>query len=260
MTIVDLTLPTGRRYSAKIPQNWEEVPRRHLPRFLHAAYAAADPVAARLKLIRRVAEWPMRLLWMVDPVDLYFMQETLAWITEPSHLMPFPVIWHRGVEYRLPGNGFEKASAIRWALADEFFGQLSNGGKDDAVLNLCASILASDIADRDDVSAVAEQIREMPGEYLAALVAYFAGVKAYVHKMYGAWLFRKEEEDEDDQPSGPNFGWWAVFFRVAESGTFGDYDRVLQMNFHTMCVYLVEKQKEADEARRRMRNTKAMAL
>lgn len=256
MTDIVLTTPQGRAYAAQIPQSWGEVPAQHLSRLLHAAYAAADPVGARLKAIRKMSGWPMRLLWQIDPLDLYFIQDTLQWIEHPTHEMPFPFLTIGSLKYYLPGDGFEEATCLQWALADEYFHAMEKDAN--AVMNLAAVIITHEVTDRKDVAAMAAAMRDTDATYLAALVSYFAGVKTYVHKMYGSYLFK--QADEDDQPRGPQFGWWGVFLSVAESGTFGTYDQVLQTNFHTLCVYLVQKQQEADEARRRMKNPKAFSL
>ena len=257
MTDITLTVPQGRTYAAHIPETWGEVPSRHLSRFLHAAYAAPDTVTARLKIIRKMSGWPMRLLWQVDPLDLYFIQASLDWIEQPTHVMPFPSLYVGNDQYDLPGDGFENATCLQWALADEYF-QAIGTGDEAAAMNLAAVILRSKTNDRKDVAATAKELADIQATYLAALVSYFAGVKAYVHKVYGAYLFKKD--DDEEQPTGPQFGWWGVFLSVAESGTFGTYEQVLQTNFHTLCVYLVQKQQEAEEARKRMRNPKAMAL
>lgn len=258
MTEITLIVLQGRTYAAHIPTSWGEVPERHLSRFLHAAYAAADPILARIKLIRRLAGWPMRLFWQIDPLDLYFIQESLNWIDQPTHVMPFQSLDHKGVTYDLPGDGFENATCLQWALADEYFQAITSGKDDTPVYQIAAIILRDKTTDRKQVDATARDLRTLDPTRLAALVSYFAGVKQYVHQVYGSYLFKKE--DEDDQPSGPQFGWWGVFLSVAESGTFGTYEQVLQTNFHTLCVYLVQKKKEADDARRRMQNPKAITL
>jgi len=85
-------------------------------------------------------------------------------------------------------------------------------------------------------------------------------MKMLIHKMYGAWIFdNDEEEDEQDETAyakasagkagkGPNFGWWGIYLDVAESGVFGALEKVYQTSIHDICIFLVKKRADANQA------------
>lgn len=252
----------GRHVVAYIPEAWGEVPRRHLPLFLRVAVGGPDEYSNRLRAIRAITGWPSRRLWQITPTDLWAICDTLSWTQEPRPESPFREVIHNGVTRLTPGDGFEHGTCLQWALAEEYFQQVVSG--DDQAVYLLAAVLlrpADDpVRDRKQLEADVKIMRQLKEELVGSLALYFAGVKQYVHEIYGEHLFTRTSEEEQDQPRGPHFGWWGAYLSVAESGTFGTYDQVLQTGFHTVCVYLVQKKREADEARRRMRNPKAMAL
>ncbi len=82
-------------------------------------------------------------------------------------------------------------------------------------------------------------------EYRGVAVAYALGVITYIYDTYKTTLFRPSKSKQVYKPA-LDFGWYATALQVAESGVFGDINQVLKTPFHNICVYLIEKQQQAD--------------
>lgn len=79
-------------------------------------------------------------------------------------------------------------------------------------------------------------------------VMYALGVKFFVAELYGPLLFdTNSSEGMETESSALN--WTSVNMQVAEGGVFGNYEGVLDTQFHTICTYLVVKKRE--DARRK---------
>ena len=93
-----------------------------------------------------------------------------------------------------------------------------------------------------------------------SVLLYFVGIKEYIAKNYGQFLFDEDDEDDVNIQSAtahfPNFGWWSAYLQIAESGVFGNYEQVLQTNFHRVIMFLIEKRKEAKRQRAAFSNQK----
>jgi len=112
---------------------------------------------------------------------------------------------------------------------------------------------------KEEVEARVIRMATVPTEVLLQALTWWIGMKMLINGMYGAWLFEQDEEDEEDEPAsaeatagkagkGPNFGWWGIFLDVAESGVFGPLAQVYQTSIHDVCIFLVKKRAEANQA------------
>jgi hypothetical protein len=251
----------------RIPKSWPEMPSRMLRPAMRIALGNSRPEVARLRMLGLLG-LDTALAFRIDPVSLHALTREVAWMQEPCSDMPFQELEHAGMVLTLPGHGFQEGTCLEWALADEYYEDIVRHDRAASLPLLCATLLRHTrggtrerIIDRRHIETHARTLGKLPEWVQSACLLYMSGVKQQVYDTYNEWLFKKPVEGQDEQPpSGPDFGWWGTYMSVAETGTFGTYEQVLQTGFHTLCVYLVQRKKEADEARRRMQNPKAQTL
>jgi hypothetical protein len=205
------------------------------------------------------------------------LMNAMSWMTLEAG--PRPLISnfrHKGQTYHLPATKFSNGAAKEYPIADDYYTRFLEG--DVKCLNYLIGTLArpenrdesisaqlgdkrQPLLSRADAEKRGQLLDSAPLEVKMAILMYFAGVKKYIHETYGEWLFQMPEQPDDEQEDdeveiykqqndGVMFGWWGIFMDVAESGVFGTLDQVHQTNFHTICMYLVKKKKEAKDLER----------
>lgn len=87
----------------------------------------------------------------------------------------------------------------------------------------------------------------------AASLLYAIGLKERVHQLYAKWLFSSSASADT---SALNLGWQGIAMQVAESGVFGNYESVLDSQFHDVCAWLVLKKQEHDKMESEMNRHK----
>ena len=217
---------------------------------------------------------PRRFRKDMSDLDRGALAQYLDW-TEPApdtEDAPLDRFFHRGAQYRFPSAKGANVSCIEFALCDDYYKEFTDGNAD-ALLRVSACLWREEEEDgrealkrgdartplhsKDEVEARVKRLEGVAHEVHIQALMWWIGMKVLVNKMYGKWLFEEEEEEEDmDEPAyakasagkGPNFGWWGIFFDVAESGTFGPLDKVHQASIHDICIFLVKKRADANQA------------
>lgn len=269
----------GRKtFRRALPERWGEVPEKD--RRLYYGWLIADEgkaISAILLHTLRLPAWAARALRVEEAAA---MAGVLAWakLKPDAEHLPFPSFRHRGTTYHFPTPNGENMTCIEYPLGDEYYTQFVQEESDGALLMLTATLVREECHDyrrvlreddyrvplhsRAEIRERANRLRDLPAEYQMAALLFFAGLKAYVHRVYGAHLFEDtgEEEDDDDdeqedqiakappkQDADPGFGWWGVLQDVAEAGLFGPMRDVYQASFHEVCLWLVrQRMKERD--------------
>jgi hypothetical protein len=212
----------------------------------------------------------------ISDLDFAGLTLLLDWIqAEPDcSQVPIPTWIHKGITYHFPTAKGESVSSIEYALADDYYKQFVDGDAT-ALPLLVATIVREHDSDeasalrRDDtrvplhskaeVAKRAQALQSAPTELHLQALLYFGGLKAYIHRVYGNWLFEQDEDEDGDDDTererqtakpatgGPDFGWWGIFQAVAESGAFGAIDKVYQTCIHDVCIFLVRKRAESQQ-------------
>lgn len=261
-------------WKRQLPEHWEDVPvrrRRHYCRLL----LSENGVRRVAQHLLRLPAWAIRAL---SPNQVAALEKALAWMQpKPDCVhLPFPSFRHHGQVYHLPKPKGENLTCIEYPMADEYFTEFLEQERDSALLLLCATICREENTDmavvlrkddpriplhsRAEVRDRAERLRGLPAEYQNAVLLYFAGLKEYINRTYGPWLFDDEDDGEEPQEEptpdpkkpaqkGPDFGWWGIYQDVAEAGLFGHIEQVYQTAFHDVGMWLVRKQVQADTMR-----------
>lgn len=265
-----------RSFRLHLPEHWNDVqPDAHRRRWWRWAMTL-PPEAAQRAMVRDLLPRWVRL--RISALDFAALAHLLSWTKAEADcdVVPVPSFQHKYVTYHFPKPKGENLVCIEFPLADEYYQQfLDDNANERALMCLLATLAREQNYDteavlrqgdarialhsREEVEARADRLRGVPGEYCLQALLWFAGMKGYVHRVYGPWLFEQEDEEEEDAPSGspeggenagsPNFGWWGIYQGVAESGVFGTISQVHQAAFHDVCVYLVRKRVEAEAMR-----------
>lgn len=251
-----------RRFVLHVPSSWEDVHWWYRQRWWRKLMTLPRPDAIRAMVRDLTPRWVRKHLSELDMAGITLLFDWMQAEADCSDV-PVPDFIHRGVTYHMPAVKGENMSCMEFGLACDYYDQFTRGDSG-ALLKLVACLWREADPDaaagrkREDVRVPlfskaevthrAQLLRDAPHELLLQALLYFSGLKAFMHKIYGTWLFEPPDE-EDDEPgsrdtSGPNFGWWGTFQQVAESGVFGDINQVHQAHIHDVCVFLVRKQVE----------------
>lgn len=264
---------TRRTYRRELPDSWEGVPASRLLFLLRLAFLR-EPDQARSAALDDLLRLPQHALRSIDPMDRVRLEETLHWLKVDTTDKPIlPHFDHQGIRYFAPAAGFANGVCCEYAWADEFYGKFAAKQDEQALLMLTATLWReekTDLSDlvrtgdrrvkltsRPEIGHRAQILKELPQEIQMTTALYFGGVKARVDKMYGEWLFTKPKQADEGEVKQAKagketmFGWWGIFFDVADNIT--NLPIVHQTNFHTLCMYLVKRRKEQRDLEHQMK-------
>lgn len=252
-----------RAFSFSVAEKWSEVPQRRK----WVARVLQQHLAARDAYLRSLIPFWYRL-GMTD-TDWAALRLRTEWMELRSQCAELPIdqYQHRGVTYIGPIADGGNIACGEFAVADQFYQAAVDG--DVQAQQLIAAILYREADSDQDAAArrgdmrvpffhqaeaearIARQ-RAVPEEVVACALLYLSGLKAWVNKVYGPYIFEQPNTDDDDNPippddtGGPEFGWWGILQATAEAGTFGTLREVYQSGLHEVCIFLVRKKTEHD--------------
>jgi hypothetical protein len=262
-----------------LPSCWSEVPASRRQDFFRLL--CSEPSERALpEIARQSLGIPARWWRHLDALHVAALTGPLAWMEPKADAsdVPVPYFDHRGKRWWMPSAKGGDLTCIQFLVADGAFESACAGDADATTLLLAAlcrghdyDLAAVPLRGRGEAEYRKAALDGVADEVKVAALLYFAGVKAYIHQTYGAWLFEDEEEgeDEDEQEEddyedeavdegsvrreGPQFGWYGVLQDVAETGVFGTLKDVQQAALHDVLVYLVRQHIKNEDAARRLR-------
>lgn len=243
-------------HKVQLPKSWDEMSSDSLV-FVCKVLTRHKLEVARGIILRHFLNIKERRFQQLNDGQLVDLLQCIDWISLKGLRSQIFRAFKRN--WSLPSTDFKDGLCYEYAKADEYFGKFKESGmKDDLDMFFACLTRFKNRALIDDillaksknksttVDAIIQkrmkQTKRIPLYVKAVTLAYFSGIKEYVHQLYGQWLFTAPL-DSTPQPS-INFGWWGVFLSVSESNTFGDIDNVHRSNFHDVCAYLVQKKEE----------------
>lgn len=249
-----------RKRRRALPSSWNEVPVSRLP-FVINLLLQMDRDAAMPVILQYLLQVPPQWLSGLSEDNLAALLYQIQWIQlAPTETPSVSEFKHKGITYFFPAEKFSNGSAIEYPLADEYYSKYLSTQDPDFLLLLTATLCRerkSSQADIDrtgdarvplnsraEVQARKNKISGLAIEYQVFVLFYFAGIKQMIHRIYGETLF-SQEEDGNTGKDGSMFGWWGIYMDLAENIT--NLDKIYQMNFHTICMLLVKRRKEAQK-------------
>lgn len=275
---IRITLPrrwwTNKTYSRELAGAWTDLDDSSRL-FCIKTLLAADEMAAKIKILQRLLDLPKGVFFALSDDNLSALVDKLDWMKLEG--VAAPIVRHfkwKGKIYHLPKAKFEDGVAIEFPMADRFLEAFTKTGEVADLMKLVGTLAREKmpttpifkkspralLLSREDAENRAEILRGLPLETAMSVLLYFVGIKEYIAQNYGQFLFDEDEEDDVNIQSAtahfPNFGWWSAYLQIAESGVFGNYEQVLQTNFHRVIMFLIEKRKEAKRQRAAFSNQK----
>lgn len=254
-----------------IPEAWADLTATDRLRYLRYLITLDRPEALT-KIAQEILSLSARRFRQLPPELFVQVVDKIAWMTaEPTPEPLFSSFEYKGCRYHLPKAKFKNGTCLEYPIADDYYNAFV-AGDNEALLLLTATLcrkakdkvndvertgdIRIEMLSRSEAEANAIRMTGLPMEVQIGVMLYFGGVKQYIHDTYAGWIFQKPDPDNADAESegdGVMFGWWGVYMDIAESAVFGNLQQVYQSNFHTLCMYLTKKKKEADDAERRNR-------
>lgn len=282
-----------RTWKRQLPEQWSEVPERRRRMLYRLALQGH-----KAELLQRLLRLPRWAIDNIPPEQRAALLNAVAWM-EPradcDHL-PWPYFEHRGRRYYFPKPKGENMTCMEYPLADEYYLRFVQEGDESALLLLVATLCREESNDRErylaeddhrvalrsraEVIERATVLRHLDTELQMAVLLFFAGLKEYVHRVYGQHIFEPDEDEEvenveeveqvekdeeyeaykkrkqADTGGGEGFGWWGALQDVAEAGLFGNMKEVWQASFHEVCMWMVRQRIKERQMRSQIEQTK----
>lgn len=269
-----ITLKAGTSVQSEhlLPEGWKDIEETKRLKVLKYALHLPYPHNFAKICMDYIGIKPAQLS-KIPAAQQYDLYDSLKWITaEPTTLPIFKSFRFEGVDYAFPSDKLFNASANEYVIADEYY-QKYIETQDTYQLQLLLATLVREI-DKDKPTAErledpripfmyreeaedrAQRLAGLEPAYQYAAFLQFTGSKKWIHDTYGRYIFSETEENADPDP----FGWWGVFFKLAETGVFGNLESTLQTSFHTICQYLMKNAMDAEREKKKKNNKTGMAL
>lgn len=264
-----------------LPASWQEVP-THLRLPLLKLLLTYKQETAIVKALELLCGLPKHIFLALSNNQIIDLAAVITnwYFIEISEVPLITHFTHNNITYYLPSEGLENCTAIEYPLADEYYETFITEQSDEALLcfiaTLCReanpnqdeTLINADprkpILSRHEAESRAKALVGLPVEIATAVMNLFIGSKKMIHDTYGSWLFKQSEEEDDVQQEDDSdeafLGWWGLYMDIAEAGIFGNLKEVHQTNFHTICLHLVKKKKEAIAQEKRLKNLKKNEL
>jgi hypothetical protein len=230
------------------------------------ALARLPPPAGKLEAMRLLSGLSRRQFARLSAEEITTLSVALPWLIPGPLTAPLQNRFRLGWRYYyLPDAKFVDGQCLAFALADEFFGAALKPGADVATsaTQLLATIARplhrgkrTTLSSRSEVMDRAKLFAKLPPEHAMHALMYWAGIKEAVDALYGEYLFRGSPLDKPPAGPIPDFGWWARFQDVAESGIFGPLADVNAHSFHEVCTWMLRKEAQRRSQQLEMENQK----
>jgi hypothetical protein len=258
----------ARKIRRSLPNDLKAVaPHRRI--FVLRQLVGLDGEAGKVAALKTILDLPERYWRMLTPGHVADLLDAMPWLDlKPSAIAPVEDFEHDGVRYFFPADNFENGTCLEYPIADEYITAFAVDGDAAALRKLTATLCREAEPDsaaalrrgdarvklhsRAEVEARAARLETLPIEWQMCALFYFVGVKTLIHRMYGAWLFKQPETDDDGNPveeaaQSDGLGWWGLYMDSA-AGDVQKLDAIEQSNFHTFCLMEVRRRKQQQQA------------
>ena len=289
MTDFNIVIESGRktkRYALSVPSSWQEYKEKGYDTHFAIGLLTSKPlVVAQTAILFAILQKQGLKTAIIQQLDPYTIAQILAQcqflkpsMSTTAHIEHFT---HRGIVYHFPSPQFGNGTALEFALADEFFLKIGEDAKtaEDALRLLTATLCREDInneteaikrgdkriplVSRPEVVHRAALFTDLDPVVLTCAFLYFAGCKKYINDNYGTHLFAQksaedteneaDEQEEEEAENAEPLGWWGVFMELAGQPT--NLDTIHNMNFHTLCLWLVRQKMVTSRMRQHLRGS-----
>lgn len=245
----------GKRfYDFNFPETWDEI---KLSKRIAALKYSLLPYPDCFYLIcRRIIHVPKLMIRGLSKEILWEVYNQLEWLrTQPTLTAIVPDFKYKLTRYYFPDPKFDNEAAIVYVIADEFYKEYVETNDPALLIKLLATLAREKnsegrrvpIIDRKEVEQRALTLKKIDPVYPWMAFLYFTACKEFIHNFYGPYIFARPEENEGESGGDVvDFGWFGVFFKLAETNVFGKLDQVFQEDMHSICQYLMKNKIDSD--------------
>lgn len=246
-----------KRYDISIPTAWEEVPPRQVLPVMKTMMKGYAPRRLFLQVLKDILPLPSALFYRIQSVD--FVERLIPHIewmaSKPMTATPLRAIAYQGKVYAMPGPDFENIRLGEYKEADKYYQQMLNG--DNTALPMFLAVLLREMEPSQElrlkngdlrqpfysgaVPARAEIFEGLPAEVGFYVLQYFTSCKASLHEQYLAAFDSGKSSEHSDA------SWNDALTDVAENGTFGNYEQVLQLQVHVFYEWIAKNKRRIRE-------------
>jgi hypothetical protein len=247
----------------QIPQSWDDTNEDVAIRLLTLMYSEPKTTLLQIKIIRLLLPISDSLFKKLDDEQVLRLTRTTQWVWDlpKKAKLPFLCFSHKNYKFWCPQNNFETGSYAEFVAANIAFAKYSNPTTPDyeaayelvAILCRKATLVSSkdpkwngDIRQEFNSEICrqsAKSMHDLPAGIVIAVINYWVNFLEDISNQYP--IFEK-----GDGKSDGGLGWVNTMFSIAEDGTFGAVKDVEKEFFHKVCLYLVKKKADYDEAKR----------
>lgn len=218
---------------------------------------------------------PAGLFWHINPDDIAIIAESLSWMKLiPSSIPIIPSFSHKSQVYSLPRPDFLGGTAFEYATAEGYYTEWIETPDDPTpllclVATLCRIQNETQLIKTGDarqplsmhpeteIEARAKSFDDIDFAYIVAVLRYFEGVKAKIHKMgVASGIFEMPKKDDEGnilpQKKAIGFGWWTAFRTVAK-GQNKTEEQVWEMSMWRVLSIMIEEKQRFDEQEKQMK-------
>ena len=241
---------------------WSEVDAETLLRILPHIYTDDRP-AAQNALVPILSDVPSFLLMQLTPAQYVQLADLTAWVwSEPLTIPIIPQIEHKGTIWKLPTDILYDSPFIEYDHLDNFL-----NAEEIDIDRIVATSLRPVGEDGQRIrfdgmrlGQLTAQLADLPDLYKAYTLFFLSGCLRQIQEQYAIiW-----EPDDDLKPAKDSrydlhpdddidFSWTGAAFSIAEEGAFGDYQKVIFTDCHTILYYLAWKKQNARQMRRALK-------
>lgn len=249
-----------------LPEKQEELDSQQLKTYVESVYSLETKIQKQYDfLMASIKASHQRLINKLTKVQLAQLLDCVSWINE--ELSPEPILkefTYKKVSYYSPLERMRSSALAEFVFADAYLQKIAEG---EEYLNLVLACLyrpkekksrkkdKREKFDTDSLELRAEELKGVDTAVKLSCLYFFIAVKKYIHSRYGI-LFEKIESEEETEEGGNEFSWSETMMGIAESGVFGDLEKVKYSNLHEILMYLSKKEKERRRLERQKREGK----
>lgn len=242
---------------------WSEVDAELLLRILPHIYTS-DRIAAQNALLPILSDIPNITLLQLTPAQYAQLSDLTGWVwTEPLTMPIIPQIEHGGKVWKLPTACLYDSPFIEYDHLDNFM----NADEFDIDRIVAASLrpVGEDGQrirfDGMQLGQLTAQLADLEDFQKAYVLFFLSGCMRHIQEQY-AILWEADDELKPAKDSrydlhpddDVDFSWTGAAFSIAEEGAFGDYQKVIFTDCHTILYYLAWKKQNARQMRRALKS------
>lgn len=241
------------------PSSWDEITTKQLLEICKTVNKNQTAIHAEILIALKLFGIPRNMFNLIGSENRYAILTLIKFIEEDrvfdKNLLPS--FWHRCRKFYGPNDEYDNIQGIEFAYAEDLYIKYKST-KEVEYLNELTALLYRprryfDIKDdiRQDFYTIsagkrAKLFKSLPFEYKFAVYLNYEGWRNWLINRYDVIfpvpkdLDQNEDEENESKPYDTSL-WTTSYRMIAESGVFGDYDKVCRQSILVLFTQLSDK-------------------